>query len=571
MSVQLNPNAGGINWQAILSGLDSTSEAGSVKFSETDSSLVFTTKVNGSEASITIRIPDDLELPGNVDQAAIASLVSKLQDPTFGLTQDQVNAFKDAITKIYTDMADALAKTKSTTTNTVLFDLYKLMALLVEVAQSQRDAARDLRTAQSAQIQNSIQAQADSQRDAALVGLVVGVICGAISAIVSMSMLALQGSAYKNQLNAARTSGTDAAKANANMTKVADSAEHANAQLQKVEGRVGNDTATTVKGEVNTAVSQQERAFTKAKSELATKQGELTQAETELNQAQQARASKEAAYNGAKRTNAQARNAAGIDPDVKAEDAKANYIRECEQNDAPQDPEDIRKFDEAIRTERLEAQAKTELDNAPTEQAITQKREAVTAAKSAVKDAETKVELARGNYRAALRTTADTYTDKYNAAVAADGIDSPQAQAARKNMDMAHAFVESKLNAEGVTTAVDHRADVIAADKSVDKAVQRLNTNDDYRDALHNIERYTGFNAINTAINNMLQGMTQNIAGLINAEATRKSAEQEMEKEQLEQSKDLFNQAQGLIDAVVQLMNAVAAAESQSMRDAIQA
>ena len=70
-----------------------------------------------------------------------------------------------------------MAETKSASTGSVMFDLYKLMALLVEVAQSQRDAARDLRTAQSAQIQNSIQSQAETQRNAALVGLIVGVVC----------------------------------------------------------------------------------------------------------------------------------------------------------------------------------------------------------------------------------------------------------------------------------------------------------------------------------------------------------------------------------------------------------
>ena len=69
----------------------------------------------------------------------------------------------------------------------------------------------------------------------------------------------------------------------------------------------------------------------------------------------------------------------------------------------------------------------------------------------------------------------------------------------------------------------------------------------------------------------MLQGMTQNITGMINAEATKKGAEQEQQKDQLDQVKDLFQQAQSLIDSVVQLMQAVAAAESQSMRDAIQA
>ena len=138
-------------------------------------------------------------------------------------------------------------------------------------------------------------------------------------------------------------------------------------------------------------------------------------------------------------------------------------------------------------------------------------------------------------------------------------------------MRMAQAYAGSKLNEPGVSTAVEHRADVAAAESAVDSASQRLNNNTDYRKALHRIDRYAGINAINTAVANMLQGVAQNISAMINSEATREGAVQEQEKEELEQTKDLFEQAQNLIDSVIQLMQAVSSAESQSMRDAIQA
>ena len=104
-----------------------------------------------------------------------------------------------------------------------------------------------------------------------------------------------------------------------------------------------------------------------------------------------------------------------------------------------------------------------------------------------------------------------------------------------------------------------------------DAAAKRLDNNMDYRDAARNIEKFAGINAINTAIGNMLQSMTQSISGAINSEATRMGAEQQKEQEQLDQTKDLFQQAQSLIDSVIQLMQAVRQAETQSMRDAIQA
>ena len=567
-------NTGAVNWQSLLDKLVETSGAqGTAKISDDNRSLVFTTTVNGVESKVTVRIPDDLDLPGEVDEAAIASLVGKLSDPVFNLTEDEIKAFQDEITKIYKGMSAAVAKTKSASTGSVMFDLYKLMALLVEVAQSQRDAARDLRTAQSAQIQNSIQSQAETQRNAALVGLIVGVVCGAISALISGAMLFKQGVAYKDQLSAARSSGADAAQTNANMLTGADTAAHANAQLQKVEGQVGAGTAATVKGEMDAKIAGTKATYDQKTQLVAEKQQALDTAQGELDAARAALAPKEAAVNEAQQAVNAARAEAQIqDPQRSATGAKADYIRDCMSRHEVPSEERLAKFDNAIRAEAPDAPlaaAKADLANA--QQAVAGKELAVTNATTALTNAKAEQQAARADYRASILTAADEYAGKYASAVTTDGPNSAAANSARDNMRMAQAYAGSKLAEEGITTATEHRADVAAANAAADTAAQRLNTNADYRDALHNIEYFTGLNAINTAVSNMLQGMTQNVVAMINAKATERSGEQEQQKEQLEQSKDLFQQAQSLIDAVVQLMQAVASAESQSMRDAIQA
>ena len=569
MSVQFDPNAS-VNWSALLNKLSEVSGTDGVQFSEADRSLTFTATVDGVEGKVVVRIPDDLDLPGEVDEAAITSLVEKLSDDSLGLTDEQVEAFKGQITKLYKDMSVAVANVQSTSTGSVMFDLYKLMALLVEVAQSQRDAARDLRTAQSQQVQNSIQNQADTQRNAALVGLIVGVVCGAISAIVSVGMLIKQGVSYKNQLSAARSSGADAAQANLDMVKGADTAAHANAQLQKVQSQVGEPIAGTVKNEMDGQVATQRNAFEEKTQLVAEKQQALDTAQGELDAMRAARAPKEAAVNTAQQAVDTARAEAEIqDPQRSAQGAKADYIRECMgRHEAPSEAK-LSKFDNAIRAEESLKSAKTDLEK--TDQAIASKALVVSTANDALQTAKTELETARTEYRASLQSAADAYADNYESALAADGPNSEAAKTTRAQMRMAQAYAGSKLAEEGVTTATEHRTDVADAHDRADKATQRLNSNADYRQSLRNIEVYAGINAINTSIGNMLQGMTQNLTAMINAEATRKGAEQEREKDQLEQSKDLFSQAQALIDAVVQLMQAVAAAESQSMRDAIQA
>ena len=570
MSVQFDPNASMVNWGTLLNKLSDAAGADAVKFSEVDRSLTFTSTVDGTATQITVRIPDDLDLPGEVDEAAIASLVEKLSDDSLGLTDEQVQAFKEQITKLYKDMSTALSNVQSTSTGKVMFDLYKLMALLVEIGQVQRDSARELRTAQSAQIQNSIQAQADTQRAAAMVGLIVGVVCGAISAIVSGVMLGMQAHAFKGQLNAARNSGTDAAQSNAHMTKGADNAAHANAQLQKTEAQVGERVANTVKADFANKLDGEngpKARIEKAEISLAQKETELQTAQIELNGMRNVGQKNPEAVQAAQTEVTQTRTAAGIPEGKTAAKAKFEYVRDCAKNGVPTDEQTMAKYDAAVRAENKF----NSLDKAPSAEELSAKELQVNNLRAARNDARTELSTARSEYRASIKNAADAYTEKYEAAVASDGPNSKAAIQARDEMRMAQALAGSKLNEPGVSTAAEHRADVAAANDAVDKAANRLNNNTDYKTALHRIERYSGINAMNTAIANMLQGMTQNISALMNSDSTRQSAVQEQEKEQLEQTKDLFVNAQNLIDSIIKLMQAIAAAESQSMRDAIQA
>jgi len=80
-----------------------------------------------------------------------------------------------------------------------------------------------------------------------------------------------------------------------------------------------------------------------------------------------------------------------------------------------------------------------------------------------------------------------------------------------------------------------------------------------------------GIGNINQAIGGVLQSMTQNLNTVYASDATRQGAETAKEEEMLDQTKDLFSQEQKVIDQVIQLCQAVIQAESQSMRDAIQA
>ena len=85
MSIQVNANAGAVNWDALLSKLGEVTKTEGAEGVAGTTNVTITTTVDGVETPMTIRIPADLEIPETVDQAAIDSLCAKLAADT-GLT-----------------------------------------------------------------------------------------------------------------------------------------------------------------------------------------------------------------------------------------------------------------------------------------------------------------------------------------------------------------------------------------------------------------------------------------------------------------------------------------------------
>ncbi|MBO7654993.1 MAG: type III secretion system translocon subunit SctB [Kiritimatiellae bacterium] len=583
MSMTVN-NVGTINWQAVLDGVNAAS--GAEKISETNQSVTFTAEVNGKTVTVTMNIPDDLDLPGEVTPSAIDSLMSKLVEGDNTFSQEQLLAIKFAITDVYNQMASALSTTQSTSTGKVMFDLYKLMALLVEVAQSQRDAARDLRTAENQIVQNSIQAQADEQRSAAMVGLIVGVTCGVVSALVSAGMMVGQTVAFKSQMSTARTSGVDTAQNNLTMMKAADTSEHAQAQLAKVTNEVEPDLAHSVTTDIDAKVGGPNGP--KATFEAA--QQKVTDAQTRLDTAKQTHTDAKTAEQTALTAKTDAETALAAEKTRvgynEAETAYSDAVTAKEQylaNNEQPDQAHVTQLENDIASkkatleEKKVAIAQEEQNLATANQNYEQAQrttaaaaEAETKADTALTKAKTELEDARADYRSALKSAADDYADAFDGARARKAPAAELKQAEDK-MRMARAYANNELAKEGVTTATEHRVDLDEARMGVSMADKALEANLDYKTALHRINLLSGINGINTAIGNTLQSMTQSISGMISAEATRQGAETQKAQEQLDEMKDLFVKSQDVIDAAIQLMNAVAQAEAQSMRDAIQA
>ena len=223
MSLQVNGNAGAVNWDALLSKLGEVTKTEGADGVAGSTNVTITRTVDGVETPVTIRIPDDLDIPETVDQAAIDSLCQKLAaDTSLNLTEEQIKLFHDTLSETLTKTLAAMPKDSAQSNiRRAMFDLYKMMALLVEVAQKQRDATREMRLAENLAVQKSILDQAEAQRTAAITGMIAGAICCALQSAATFISLYQQAKAFNAQLGTEKTAGLDVAGKNVDMMKAA--------------------------------------------------------------------------------------------------------------------------------------------------------------------------------------------------------------------------------------------------------------------------------------------------------------------------------------------------------------
>lgn len=155
---------------------------------------------------------------------------------------------------------------------------------------------------------------------------------------------------------------------------------------------------------------------------------------------------------------------------------------------------------------------------------------------------------------------------------------------ANGNTELAASLETDVKQMEAARDVLAASADIrIAADKQltsdeltklrndVHEINERLESSADFRETRQTIETTRMRHEVFSALAQMGQNLGQGISGVLSAQATEEQATQKKAESQAEQMKEIFDQGQNVIDAAVQLLQAVLQAEVQSMRDAIQA
>ena len=612
MSIQVNANAGAVNWDALLSKLGEVTKTEGAEGVAGTTNVTITTTVDGVETPMTIRIPDDLEIPETVDQAAIDSLCQKLAaDTSLNLTEEQIKLFHDALSETLTKTLAAMPKDSAqSNVRRAMFDLYKMMALLVEVAQKQRDATREMRLAENQAIQKSILDQAAQQRQAAVTGMIAGAICCGLQCVATGIALYQQGKAFKAQLGTEQSTGLDVASKNVDMVKAANNQDNATRQLDKVTADIGEKLSIgghgTVKGSVennfaNSAEFKEAQAkFTEAKQAFTSKVNDYGMAQSLGSEANINEVTSETLAPLDAPELANVKTAVAKLDAFKAEAAKLDNFPNLSEADKQffieKGTQPFESLSMADRAKMLNLKmTNIGLDNVKLgDTSLAQlKADVKTAFDGAIADLRSQIEptgrlqtdlnVAKDNLRAQIKLEVQKFESSYDSALknyneatksgtkAEISAAATKLEQAKNTLTYARAYGNAKLMQPDLTDSKAHLADVEAARANYLSAQQTRANSVDYIKASNTITYAQAAHGLIAALGSFGQNFVQNWSQLIQAEGTKMGALQKKSEEELDQTRDLFNQAEELVNNVVQLMNAVRQAELQSMRDAIQA
>ena len=262
MSVTFNPNA---NWNSLvgeaMQGTTLSGVGGAQAVQGADGNLTVTfTGANGLSQTVTIAPRALDEATGTLTEEGLADLRAKL-DGAF-------DALKAALGRATTLSASDTAPT--TDAQKMLFDIYALMQLMLEIAQKERESARTQRQADLSREVADIRCQAEQQRTAARNGLIMSCVFSAASICAQAGTFFASSAAQASAAKMANASGVDQAQQNlsllsakngaetgANLTKAGKSMTPE--QLQAAKANFAK--SETAKATLDTAVEQRENAL----------------------------------------------------------------------------------------------------------------------------------------------------------------------------------------------------------------------------------------------------------------------------------------------------------------------
>ena len=550
INVNVSNNLQGVQGWDQLAGMVKTGEtkaAGGAAVRIENDQIVVTVSDGKEMQSVTVSVPDLGAMDAVPDTAALQDIAAKIvaladslaavgsfnADGTAGPElQASISRLQSALTPMVGSSAPGNVAgssgsgnkvgasnpydptASSMNTSKVLFDLFALMALMVEVAQKQRDTSREIRLTENQQIQNSIKQQADEMRSAAAISLAFGIVTSVISGVMSGLSLFKQSKAFSQQSTAVKA--MDTPTQNLQAAHLLSSPKAAETNLNTVQAKTSAQVQTKAlegtpsREEFVQAIEPKKTALQQAEADQKAKLKELNDFKANHDANDPGVAEKEKAYNDAVAKTNQAR--------IEYSQTEREFFGSLDSKQRMNEALITAKRDE-IAAEEAHLSKAHGLDKQVC-------KDKITLLKGELKDLQGQTDYLRA------------YTTELKAKYGSD-----------------------VMKAETMTKAQD----------SFNIAKAKVERNEQYASSQQMMNRWMGIQQLTMTLSQMTNAGGNMISEMVRAKSTMEGVEQTQHNEQLDQIKDLFQQAETVVQAIVQLMQAVLSAENESLMEAIRA
>lgn len=554
MSVTFNPNA---NWNSLVgeamqgTALARAGDAQAVQGADGNLTVTFT-GANGLSQTVTIAPPALDEATGTLTEEGLADLRAKL-DGAF-------DALKAALGRATTLSASDTAP--ATDAQKMLFDIYALMQLMLEIAQKERESARTQRQADLSREVADIRCQAEQQRTAARNGLIMSCVFSAASICAQAGTFFASSAAQASAAKMTKASGVDQAQQNLSLLSAKNGAETgANLakagksmtpeQLQAAKANFAK--SETAKATLDSAVEQREahiEASARGKAITAELDGKIApkQAEVDRLTVEVETLESDIAQAGEARAAVGGKGESALDAEL-AEKKTALTKAQGELD--------------GLRAQREDALEAAGASDAKL-QALNEK---VKTANDAYVDAlnldQSQLEAKLGAKRLEL-----TQLERNPAANKAE-IKAAKAEIAdlEQQRTWGRAYVTDQKMKGGYTDSL--AADIEAAEQSFGKATKMLEHDAAYKAAEARAHGWQTAGDLLRQTGQLLDSVTQSVTGMQQAAATEYEAAAKTAEDARAESDDLATSAQQLVQSVLDLLQAILAAENQSINQIV--
>ena len=269
MSIQGIEN-GSIDWSAVLGkaladkGIDAAKDGTSVVLDGDNVTISVRDPASGEAVSRTLELPtlnpDSLE-------ADVAGFLLTSADELDQLVQDLKTLASEVGEAAPGPGETAPSPVRLTGSQQALFSIYELMNLMQQIAQQQRDSAREIRLTELQSEVASIKSQAAHQRQAAVYGMVVSAVTTAVQGamLFGTSVASVKGLQKLDQTGAGQ--GLNQAKADVKTLETAlQSPSDATAHATAVAGKSSDTVKTNVDGRLSDVTAAKGRLETAQKA-----------------------------------------------------------------------------------------------------------------------------------------------------------------------------------------------------------------------------------------------------------------------------------------------------------------